>query len=111
MTTTRQTVTEPVFVFPAEVTLPDGRFIRPARVAVTAEQTVVWAESEDRRTAVVVFSQRTHSIREHMTANAPRRAQRMRVATDAGSVVVVRGGGCGCGSPLKRINPAAELGV
>lgn len=98
--------TDPIDVKAAEVMLPDGRFVRRGRVFVSNERTVVWAETADRRGVEVVFEQRTYAVVESTLRDAgvSARQQRVRVATDAGEILVRPTGGCGCG-PLARIKP------
>lgn len=97
---------DPIDIKAAEATLPDSRFVRRARAYITSEQVMVWGETTDRRSAELVFSQRTYAIVTNTLRDAgvAARAHRVEVMTDAGLVILRPTGGCGCG-PLARIRP------
>jgi hypothetical protein len=90
--------------FPASVLLPDGTAVHRCRVYLTDTGLRVYAA----RPADGVTPQWESPI-DFTTTPTPNLAAwgtGIDVCTDAGLVVVTPGGGCGCGSPLKRWVPS-----
>jgi len=90
--------------FPATVTTPDGQVWRGARVVLTYDELFVWradgAEPTPRGEPVLVAR---HGWR--VLDSDVQRNRIWKIATEAGEFVAAKGGGCGCGSPLKTFVP------
>ncbi|MDE1904821.1 MAG: hypothetical protein KGH75_00030 [Rhodospirillales bacterium] len=91
-------------VFPAEVSLPrSGGHHLAARAFVTDGRIIVYA-APDRKTPQVVLD-------EPYTSEPPTRSRNtlgageLRFDTALGPVFVAQDSGCGCGSPLKALDP------
>lgn len=94
-------------IWPAEVFHPDAREVPfRARVFVTDRRVVVWTTDvvDGRETVPRIHTDVAYT-------NDPPERQRgtfhgqLRLETDQGTVYVTRATGCGCGSPLKALDP------
>ena len=86
-------------MYPARVASGD-RVWTKARAAVVREEDgdtlMVWTKTGGKIASVMTASVASHE-------GSPDRA--LVLGTDSGSVTVSKGGGCGCGSPLRSYNP------
>jgi hypothetical protein len=89
---------------PARVTLPDGRDLAEARVILTGARIYAWVGGSRGVELVAELEyDREASV-------APRGSDALwTVETSEGPVVVQRGSGCGCGSPLRSFVPFSPM--
>lgn len=89
--------------FPARVATPDGSFDK-AKVFVYDGTATVW-QVVDRRVVEVTRLEGVESYREQ-PGEGMRKATVL-VAQDGTEWTVTKGAGCGCSSPLKKMQPPA----
>lgn len=89
--------------FPAEALLPDGTHLREARVLATSHRVIVLSLEGTRQDRTIVVREFPTSDPAERDRGALAYSDRLRLATEEGSLYVSRARGCGCGSPLKRL--------
>jgi hypothetical protein len=92
-------------IHPAEVALKDGTVLTGVRVFVTTERCVVWTEDKTvgkvrKALEFVVFESDATPSRSTMGAG-----ERFEVIGLTDGIIINKGRGCGCGSPLKALTP------
>ena len=95
---------QPFDAVPADVVASDGRSWPRARVAVVDGVLGIWTERG--REAVLEFKAQVAEV-----AQSPQPRLRPSTITllDGTTLTVRRTGGCGCGSPLKKLSIRTEL--
>ena len=89
-------------VHPAEVVVSDGTVLTGVRVFLTTERLQVWRADAHREMSLVLdlpvcFTEAKPS------RNTLQQGERLEVFSDEATVVVNKGKGCGCHSPLKAL--------
>lgn len=87
-----------MILFPARATHPDGTVTEPVKVFERGQRVDVVALDDQRRPVVLVSFDRALT-RRRVDAKAVLVAE-----TDEGEWTFVRGTGCGCSHPLKRVS-------
>lgn len=90
-------------LYPVSVRGPDAFRERMARVAVGDRRMRIWTVARGTRDAAVV-------VETELVGFDETRSRREWTLTDAdgGEWAIVRGAGCGCGHPLRKVDPWAE---
>jgi|ERR1039458_690119 hypothetical protein len=87
-------------LFPAELLLADGRVLRECRVFVTTSRLLAWQVNQSR---VDVACDLDLAVAGSVGLKRDTTSLPLVVDTEAGTVYVNRGRGCGCHSPLKAL--------
>lgn len=97
-------------VFPAEVSLSDGRLFRQVRVMVTSHRIVAWKANAETMKPEVVLNERIHYTSSPRSRGSLNIDERIEVHSETFTGSINRGKGCGCGSTgllLKALPTAA----
>ena len=93
-------------VFPAEVYLAgDGSIMTKVRVFITSHRLIVWRTDPNRRRGIALETRLAEPFSIAPNRSELRANEHIEVRTLRQGIIVNRGKGCGCESPLKALGP------
>lgn len=92
-------------VHPAEVVLPDGSILKGARAFVTTRRVLIFTVNSEREIELAADLDVTEPDIVPPSRATLGPSETIEVRTPAGTAWVNKGHGCGCGSPLKAMDP------
>ena len=92
-------------VFPAEVLLADVSLMTKVRVFITSHRIIVWRTDPSRRRGIALEAKLAEPFSIPANRSNLKLSERIEVPTMLQGIIVNRGRGCGCESPLKALGP------